>query len=64
MFKVAHKTENMAQPSYLCVHGQFGTPHRLNTLKAKVYKTEMGAARAAMKWNGVYEDYAYVEAAQ
>ncbi|TXJ11301.1 MAG: hypothetical protein E6Q28_13075 [Afipia sp.] len=63
MFKVAHKTENMAGPSYLCTHGEFATPHRLNTLKARTFKTEAGARRAAAKWNVVYEDYAYVEAA-
>ena len=64
MFKIAHKTENMAAPSYLCTHGQFGTPHRLNTLKAKVYKTEARAAQVAKKWNVIYENYAYVEAAK
>lgn len=63
MFRVAHKTEAMARPSYLCTDGQFHTPHRFNTFKAKAFKTRAGAARAAEKWNAIYEAYARVEEA-
>lgn len=64
MFKLAHKTEAMGRPSYLCTDGQFHTPiPKYNSYKAKTFKTRNAALQAAAKWNIIYEDYAQVEEA-